>query len=167
MIVEWALLLVFPGLMIFAGIYDLFTMTIPNKISLALIASFFCLAPFVGFSWDQFGLHLALGAAALAFTVGLFAMGWIGGGDAKIFTAASLWMGPAHILEFTVLAAVCGGVLTLAILGLRSMPLPAGLAGQAWLKRLHQAGNGVPYGVALSAAALLVYPETTWLRGLI
>ncbi len=166
MILDWLLLLVFPALMALAGAYDLLTMTIPNKISLALVGAFLCLAPFVGFGWEAIGFHAALGVAMLAVTIAMFAMGWIGGGDAKIFAAASLWMGPAHILEFTLIAAVCGGILTLAILSLRNVPLPAGLTGQAWLKRLHQADKGVPYGIALCAAALIVYPETAWLTGL-
>lgn len=166
MILDWLLLLVFPALMALAGAYDLLTMTIPNKISLALVGAFLCLAPFAGFGWEVIGFHAALGVAMLAVTIAMFAMGWIGGGDAKTFAAASLWMGPAHILEFALIAAVCGGALTLAILTLRNVPLPEGLAGQAWLKRLHQADNGVPYGIALSAAALTVYPQTAWLTGL-
>ena len=30
----------------------------------------------------------------------------------------------------------------------------------AWLSRIHQAGGGVPYGIALAAAALAVYPQS-------
>jgi prepilin peptidase CpaA len=30
--------------------------------------------------------------------------------------------------------------------------------------RLHDAGGGVPYGIALAAAALLIYPDTPWMR---
>jgi prepilin peptidase CpaA len=28
---------------------------------------------------------------------------------------------------------------------------------------LHREGGGVPYGIALAAAALLVYPQTQWM----
>ena len=166
MIVEWSLLFLFPALIVFAGAYDLLTMTIPNKVSIGLVAGFLCLAPFAGLGWEAFGLHLAVGAAMFVLTVGLFAAGWIGGGDAKVFAAASLWMGPASILDYAVTSAILGGLLTLAILGLRSVPLPAGLTGQAWLARLYQADGGVPYGIALSAAGLMVYPETVWVKAL-
>jgi len=167
MILDWTLIFVFPALMIFAGAFDLLTMTIPNQVSLALVAAFLCLAPFAGFGWETIGLHVALGAAMLVVTIAMFAMGWIGGGDAKVFAAASLWMGPAHTLDFAVIAGLCGGVLTLAILGLRTIPLPAGLAGQTWLSRLHTAGGDVPYGIALAAAGVIVYPDTVWMQGLI
>ena len=48
----------------------------------------------------------------------------------------------------------------------RLMPLPAMLEGQAWAVRLHRADSGVPYGIALAAAALTVYPHTIWMRPL-
>ena len=164
MILEWLLLLVFPALMIFAGAYDLFTMTIPNKISLALLAAFACLAPFAGLGLEGIGLHVAVSVAMLALTIGMFAMGWIGGGDAKIFAAAALWMGPAHIFDYAIAAALCGGALTIVILVLRRLPLPPVLVRQSWLSRLHDAGHGVPYGIALSAAAVIIYPHTIWLQ---
>jgi prepilin peptidase CpaA len=40
------------------------------------------------------------------------------------------------------------------------MPLPGFLLRQEWLLRLHDRGEGVPYGLALAAAALLVFPDT-------
>jgi prepilin peptidase CpaA len=50
--------------------------------------------------------------------------------------------------------------LTLLILALRRYPLPAVLQRQRWLDRLHDPKVGVPYGITLAIAALLVYPET-------
>jgi prepilin peptidase CpaA len=44
------------------------------------------------------------------------------------------------------------------------VPLPARLAGQPWLERLHQKGGDIPYGIALAAAALVVYPDTLWVK---
>jgi prepilin peptidase CpaA len=38
------------------------------------------------------------------------------------------------------------------------------LVGQDWAERLHQSDAGVPYGIALAAAALLIYPDTAWMR---
>ena len=167
MILEWALFFVFPALMIFAGAYDLFTMTIPNKICLALVAAFVCLAPFAGLGWETIGYHVAVGAGMLAISIIMFAMNWIGGGDAKLFAAASLWMGAAHVLEFALMTALFGGLLTIVILGFRNIPLPAGVAGQAWVSRLHKATQGIPYGIALSAAGLMVYPDTPWLKAIV
>jgi prepilin peptidase CpaA len=45
----------------------------------------------------------------------------------------------------------------------RQLPLPAALARQPWILRLHETGAGIPYGIALAAAALAVYPKTGWM----
>jgi prepilin peptidase CpaA len=42
--------------------------------------------------------------------------------------------------------------------------LPQYLAAQQWVQRLHDKKGGVPYGIALAAAALLVYPDTLWMQ---
>ena len=63
-------------------------------------------------------------------------------------------------LPTALVATVLGGVLTLALLGLRRLPLPAVFARQAWIIRLHDADAGVPYGVALAAGAFVVLPGT-------
>jgi len=54
--------------------------------------------------------------------------------------------------------------LTLAMIRFRLMPLPQALAEQEWVKRLHRLDGGVPYGIALAAAALLIYPDTAWMH---
>jgi prepilin peptidase CpaA len=38
--------------------------------------------------------------------------------------------------------------------------MPNWAQARAWVMRLHDKDNGVPYGVALAAAGLLLYPET-------
>ena len=61
-------------------------------------------------------------------------------------------------------ASLFGGALTMtAIIQFRKLPLPAVLARQGWILRLHETGAGVPYGIALAAAALTVYPKTGWM----
>ena len=155
-------LCVFPGAMAFAGSMDLITMTIPNRISLFLVAGFVALAPFVGLTPAQYGAHLATGAAMLAIGILMFSRGWIGGGDAKMFAAAALWFGFDHLGDFTLLSAMAGGVLTIFLLVFRTMPLPSLARTQDWLVRLHHPRTGVPYGIAMAAAALMVYPSTPW-----
>ena len=63
-----------------------------------------------------------------------------------------------------VVASLFGGALTLLLIQFRLLPLPAVLARQKWILRLHEKGGGVPYGIALAAAALVVYPETGWMK---
>ena len=79
----------------------------------------------------------------------------------------ALWLGPDHILQYAVLASILGGLLTMLVLFLRAMPLPAGLARRDWIARLHDAGTGVPYGVALAVAGLWIYPHSIWMEPLV
>ena len=46
--------------MAFAAASDLFTMTLPNRLALALVLFFFVVAPLVGLGWSDVGLHVAL-----------------------------------------------------------------------------------------------------------
>lgn len=87
------LVAVFPIAMAYAAISDLTTMTISNKVSLALVLAFVALAPATAMGWQAFALHWAAGAAVLAIAFGLFALGWIGGGDAKFCASVALWIG--------------------------------------------------------------------------
>jgi prepilin peptidase CpaA len=157
-------LLLFPAILAFAASSDFFTMTISNRVSLALIGGFFVLAFFSGMTPAIVIWHVGAAFAVLAVTFSLFACGWIGGGDAKLAAAIALWLGFDHLLAYLLDAAILGGILTLAIVKFRQLPLPAILSDQEWAKRLHRPDHGVPYGIALAAAALLIYPETAWMR---
>jgi len=164
MMLDVARLLLFPALMAFAAASDLFTMTISNRVSLALAAGFLALALASGMGAPDLLWHLCAGATVLAVAFGCFAMRWVGGGDAKVAAAAALWFGFGHLLDYLVYASLFGGALTLLLLQFRQWPLPYPLAGQAWLLKLHAKESGIPYGVALAIGALAVYPETEWIR---
>ena len=157
---QLALLVVFPALMAYAAASDIFTMTIPNRLSLALVVAFVALALAGGLSLPAILAHLGAGALVLAVTFGMFAAGWIGGGDAKLAAATALWLGFETLLDYLVLSTIAGGALTLAIIQLRACNLPLFTMGWGWLCRLHDRGSGVPYGVALAGAALVVYPQS-------
>jgi prepilin peptidase CpaA len=159
-------LLLFPALMAFAASSDLFTMTISNKVSLALAGGFLVLALAIGMSPADIGLHAAAAAAVLVVAFAFFTQGWVGGGDAKLAAATSLWFGFDHLLQYLVDAALLGGVLTFALINFRLVPLPPHVERWAWVARLHEKKGGVPYGIALAAAALLVYPDTIWMKPL-
>ena len=159
-------LTLFPATMAFAASSDLFTMTIANRVSLILVGGFFVLAVLTGMSPAAIGWHIGAGAAVLVVSFGLFSCGWVGGGDAKLAAATALWFGFAHLLDYLLYASIFGGALTLILIQFRMLPLPRVLAGREWIERLHRTGGGVPYGIALAAAALLVYPHTEWLAAL-
>ena len=166
MVADAVRLLLFPALMAFAASSDLLTMTISNRVSLILAGSFFALAIWSGMPLGQIGMHVAAGFAVLVVTFTFFARGWIGGGDAKLASATALWLGFEQLLNYLTIASLLGGVLTLLIMRFRLMPLPAMLAEQEWAKRLHRMDAGVPYGIALAIAALMVYSNTPWMKSL-
>jgi prepilin peptidase CpaA len=164
MILDLARLLLFPALMAFAAASDLFTMTISNRVSLALMAGFLALALLSGMGPYDILSHVGAGAAVLTAAFGCFAMGWIGGGDAKVAAGAALWFGFGHLLNYLLYASLFGGALTLLLLQFRQWPLPYPLAGQDWLLKLHAKNSGIPYGIALAIGALMIYPETEWTK---
>lgn len=165
---DMAILTIFPLAMLVAASMDMLTMTIPNKISLALIAGFFVLAPFVGLGWMDLAIHVGVAMALLIICMGMFAMGWIGGGDAKFFAATGLWLGySTQMFEYALYASLLGGALTLMILKLRAMPVLPRFLAFPWLLRLHDPKEGVPYGVALAIAGLLIYPNTIWISSVL
>jgi len=110
------------------------------------------------------GVSVAVGAVAFAVMIPCYALGWIGGGDVKLAAPVFLWAGPSNGLTVLVVVAGLGGVLGLIgglVMLLCRLPLPKYLARS--LQPL-SAGQGVPYGVALSAggivAALAALPPT-------
>jgi prepilin peptidase CpaA len=163
MVTDTIRLLLFPAMMAFAASSDLFTMTISNRLSLALAGGFFLLTIVTGMSLYAFGMHLAAAAVVLVVAFGFFSQGWIGGGDAKLAAATALWFGFDYLLDYLIYASLFGGALTILLIQFRKLPLPAALARQKWIMRLHETGGGVPYGIALAAAALMVYPKTGWM----
>lgn len=157
---QFALLLVFPALVVVAGLKDATSYTIPNWISLVLIAAFAPVALISGASLATLGLCLAAGLAALLVGMGMFAAGWIGGGDAKLFAAAVLWLGWPAAGPFMLVTALAGGALTLGLLSLRSGWFEPVLAGSPpWVRKLGAKDGDIPYGVAIAVGALMAFPQ--------
>jgi prepilin peptidase CpaA len=163
---DLARLCFFPALMAFAAVSDLLTMTISNRVSLLLVAGFAALAAGGGMPLAEIASHGGAGLLVLVAAFGCFAMGWIGGGDAKVASAAALWLGFPHLMEFLLYASLFGGALTLLLIQFRHVPLPLALGRQEWLQRLHTKDGDIPYGIALALGALAVYPDTSWIKAI-
>ena len=154
-----AIMLIFPLCMAMAACSDLLTMTIPNRLSVLLIASFLAIAPFSGLALSDIVLHLGAGAAVFAVCFALFAFGIMGGGDAKILTASAIWFGlNESLFTYLIWVSIFGGLLSIVILVMRSqhnlilaygIPMPETM--------LHK--KKVPYGIAIGAAAFIAYPS--------
>ncbi|POO56855.1 A24 family peptidase [Agrobacterium rosae] len=155
----YAIFLILPLCLAFAAFTDLFTMTIPNRVSLALISSFILVAPFSDLSWQSIGMNFAAGIVVFSTCFALFSINVMGGGDAKLLTASAVWFGlNSSLILFAITIAIIGGILTAGILLLRSrsqeimasgLPIPDSLL----------VAKKVPYGIAIAIAGLLTYPE--------
>ena len=164
MFAEILVLVALPLLLAVAAGWDMASFTIPNFVNLALLAAFAAFAVVAGLSFPVIGWHLLAGVIALAIGFTLFALGHIGGGDAKLFAVVVLWLGLKDSLPYALVASVFGGALALGLMLLRSWPLPVFLARQSWIMKLHDKQAGIPYGVALAAGAFFILPTTEIFR---
>jgi prepilin peptidase CpaA len=148
----------FAGLMIVAAFEDLRRLLIPNALPLGLCLLwplYILPAP----SW--MGVLGAVGCAAAVFIVGAvgFSRGFLGGGDVKLLTAATLWAGPAQLPSLLVLTGVLGGVLALFLMappGAHLAVLARAKFGPATEPADHDMATPVPYGIAIAGAAIIV-----------
>jgi prepilin peptidase CpaA len=139
--------------LILAALEDAWRLRISNIFPLLLTALFLVAAGLQEFDLDWLS-HF--GAAVLVFAAGLFmfARGMLGGGDVKLWTAMSLWMGLERLAPFTLTVVFAGGVLALMLIVVRrSLPLPADGQSRAPLFRRQ---GPIPYGLALCAGGLLM-----------
>lgn len=143
-----------------AAFEDFRRMVIPNLLPILLVAAwplyFAAAAP------SLYGALAAIGCAMAVFLVGavLFAFNssFLGGGDIKLLSAATLWAGPAGTPDLLMLTAVLGGAL--ALLMLIPGSAEAAAAARVMLGQSVDAGHGlkmkIPYGLAIIGAALIV-----------
>ena len=161
----FAIAAIFIAAMLFAVVSDIRSMTIPNWLCLSLVAAFAVSAPLAGMAPVAIGVHILAGLVVLLVTVGLFALGWMGGGDAKLIAATALWFGPGvDLANYVLLASVLGGVLTLLLMTARAIRQPT--TGIVFVDRLLSPASGIPYGVALGTAATAVFLQSGWMSAL-
>ncbi|MGX9987934.1 A24 family peptidase [Rhizobium sp. Z1P35] len=155
-----AVFVILPLCLAIAAVSDLFTMTIPNRVSLILVVSFLLLAPLSGLSLEAIGMHLVAAAIVFGACFALFAFNVMGGGDAKLLSATALWFGLNQSLAFlmTDVAAV-GGLITLLILLVRTqtntilaigLPVPSSLL----------LAKKIPYGIAIAIGGFMAFPSS-------
>jgi len=156
---EALIFVVFPFCMVFAAVSDTVSMTIANRVPLLLLVVFAVVAPLTGMGWAAYGWHLAAGGLVLAVTFSLFALGGMGGGDAKLLSATAVWMGfSLQLVEYLVTSAFLGGMLTLAILAYRGSALAVFTGHNMFLRNFADPKGGIPYGIALGIGGLVTYP---------
>lgn len=156
---EAGFLLAFVGFLLVAAVSDLLTMKIPNWLSLALGLLFFPAAIVAGLHITAIGLSAVAALCVFIACFALFALNVMGGGDAKLLTACALWFGLSQgLIVFLVNVAFCGGIVTLLVLLIRWMSRLVTDRGIRLPPSLSTAKK-IPYGLAISAGALLALPQ--------
>ncbi len=150
---------VFAGCMLAASWNDMTSMTIPNWISVVLFVGFLIVAPLVWQGWANFGTHILVGLVCFAAGILMFALGWMGGGDAKLLAATSFWWVWADLAYYLFYTALAGGALALFLLLGRQF-LPVRLMTTDWMHRLFKDEKRMPYGLALAFGALVTLPRS-------
>jgi prepilin peptidase CpaA len=150
------------GILLLAGLHDFAVRTVPNLYSVVLFSLGVSLRLTGG------GLHAlewGLGAAAFVFALTFICwrMGWMGGGDVKLLTAAAIFVAPLTVPMMVAGTALAGGVLAAVyVVGRRVArrpvaPRPPGFVGrilrcEQW--RLHR-GGPLPYAAAIAAGGVI------------
>lgn len=106
-------------------------------------------------------MHAAVGGLAFLVMWGMFAMGWMGGGDVKLAAAVFLWAGPANALGIAAIVAICGLALAVCCLLADVLPRLALPRPMAAVIGLFAKERGVPYGIALSAGGAIAALAST------
>lgn len=141
------LLAILALLLLVAAATDLKSRIIANQLNLAiaLLAPLFWWASGMAV-WPDMAWQLLLGIVTFAVFAGLFALGWMGGGDVKLLAALALWLPAALFLKLLVIMSLIGGVLTLAVVARHRL-------------RKLTTNPEIPYGVAIACAGLWVISE--------
>lgn len=150
---------VFAGSMLVGAGSDLHRYEIPNQLSIIIVGAYLPAAWAAGFGLAEIAIGLAVGLACLVVGIGLFALNLFGGGDVKLLAAGAVWAGWVGLADYIFLIAISGGILSLVLVLFRRVRLPARLAGVGWVQAIHLPGNGVPYGIAIAAGAILALPR--------
>lgn len=150
----------FPAVVIIAALRDATTMTIPNWLCLTGAALFLPAALVAHLSLPGAGLSLACGVGFLIVGMVMFALRWIGGGDAKLLAVCALWMGWPQVMTFLFWTAISGGGLAVVLIGSRRIAALGPAFGPRWLNRLLQPDGDIPYGIAIAIGAMIAYPQS-------
>lgn len=163
-IAAWLIVGIVPFLLVFAAVSDLRTLQIPNWISIGIAGLFALGALAAGLDVWSFVEHYAIGFGVLAAGAVLFAINIMGGGDVKLLAAISIWFEAADLGALLVMTAIFGGVLALLVLLMRRFRDAAPFASALpWLTDVADDGLAsitIPYGVAISAAAIYLFPRS-------
>ena len=151
--------MMFSVLLLWAALSDGRTLTIPNRLCLAVALLYLARLPVVGPTEWAFGVLIGIAGLTIGFLA--FGQGLIGGGDAKLAAAVLPWAGTADAGLFLIVTALAGGILALFILARNRGPaILRGLTGRALMSEPTGSADaeapGLPYGIAIATGGLWI-----------
>lgn len=152
---EESFALAFLGFLAAAAIGDVRSLRIPNELT-AVMAALGLPAVWLTIPADGAVMGaLVAGAVTLGVTWTLFELGFLGGGDAKLASAAALWLGGPAMLTFGLATALFGAVLAAVLLVLTRWEAGQAVIGPTWRERLRSDSVSIPYAAAMAPAGLI------------
>jgi prepilin peptidase CpaA len=147
---RWSIVLLLSILLVIVSVSDIRDRRIPNWTVLAIAVLF---VPWI-FLDARVSIVSSLEAALIAFVAScaLYAFRVVGAGDSKLLTVTALFAGMTKLPHFLVLVALTGGVIALASLLAR----PVRAAVMFHMRGKGDFGRGVPYGVAIAIATMVI-----------
>lgn len=133
-------------LLLYGAISDIRHRRLPNWLALALLGFTLAFAFTTG-GWSALGWHAAHAAVALLVGMALFAIGAIGGGDAKVYAGAAAYF-PLNVgLQMLLWVTLTGGVLVIAWLLVRRITSGERRDSESIYAKF-------PYGVAIAVGTM-------------
>lgn len=161
---ETLILSIFPLMVVVAGISDFFTLKIPNWLNGVIAVSVVPFVFFAGMPLELFAWHIIAGLVAFVVGFILFSANIIGGGDAKMLAACAVWVGWDVLMEFALVTAFAGGALVIALKLWVFFEKRKDTKGMDWAKNFLSKKPQLPYGIAIAAGGVIVFPATWWIQ---
>lgn len=159
MIIALIVTLVFAAPLLAASYTDYYSMKIPNVVCLAMMAGFVLTLPLTWQGLPVLGEHMMVGLTFFLAGFAMYAFGWFGAGDAKLMAAIAIWFGWSDALPFILYTTLFGAALGMFLM-VGDKLIPIRLRTSEVGMRLFQGGKDMPYGMALAAGALFVWPTS-------
>jgi prepilin peptidase CpaA len=149
-IAQFGIAAIATAILAWAAVSDVRSRRIPNWCVAALLGLYLPWAVIGGWPDALSGLEAA--AIGLAVTFALYAFGILGAGDSKLFGACALFAGMGFLPYLAVATSLVGGLV--ALVSIASRPTRALV--MVTMRGKGDFGRGIPYGVAVAAAAAIV-----------
>lgn len=143
---------------------DAGTFRIPNRIPM-MVAGLFAAHALAAWPAIDLAGAFAVGAGCLAAGFAVYAFGWFGAGDAKLFAALGLWAGPALIADLILITSMAGAIMALLVMTHHMARSQLAMIAGAWVAPCSTPlrDRRLPYGIAIAAGG--VYLATRLIGG--